>query len=77
MLEFCEALANSMEFRQKRSALKPEEWPDELYRKILEREPDPRGRQHTEDEVRNGRLAHRTAAMLDSDEFHSRFPGFV
>ncbi len=77
MLEFCEALVNSMEFRQNRSALKPEEWPDVLYKKILEREPDPRGRQHTEDEVRNGRLAHRTAVMLDSDEFHSRFLGFV
>jgi len=43
---------------------------------ILEREPDPVGRQHTENEVRNGRLAERAAAMLESTEFRARFLGF-
>lgn len=76
-LEFCEALANSAEFQKNRSAIEVEVWPDELYRGILEREPDPVGRQRTENEVRNGRLAERAAAMLESTEFRARFLGFT
>jgi len=73
VLEFCTALATSDEFLTGRRHLSAEELADELYRGILEREADRRGRSQTIEEIQRGRLTNRAAAMLDSDEFRKKF----
>ena len=66
VVEFCTSLATSYEFRENRRHLSEEEWADELYRKILEREPDQVGRTHTILAIENSLLANRAAEMLDA-----------
>ena len=72
-LDFCKSLFDSEEFRVNRGALSPEQLADALYEGILERPADPGGRSSTVAEIRAGRRANVTSAMLDSAEFRSRF----
>ena len=68
-------LFESAEFRTVRSTRSPESLASELYRGILEREPDEVGRPATVAAVLAGQLAARAAAMLEDHEFTAGFLG--
>ncbi len=73
ILTFCQSLANSPEFKEKRENLSPEKLAGELYEGILERSPDNGELEKTIQEIRNGRLAERADRMINSKEFHNKF----
>ena len=73
ILSFCQSLANSLEFKEKRENLSPEKLARELFEGILERSPDNEGLEETIREIRNGRLAERAASMINSQEFQNKF----
>jgi hypothetical protein len=73
VLQFCRKLIDSVEFRNYSQDIIAEKFAEELYQKILGRPSDPGGFAHTVEEIQNGRLTERAAAMLNSPEFHNRF----
>ena len=73
ILKFCQSLANSPEFKEKRENLSPEKLARELYEGVQERSPDNSELEKTIREIRNGRLAERTDQMINSKEFHNKF----
>jgi hypothetical protein len=73
ILNFCQSLANSAEFEEKRKNLSPEKLARELYLGILERSPDNEDLENTIQEIRNGRIAERAASMINSQEFQRKF----
>lgn len=72
-LEFCRKLAASDEFQDKSANLPPQDLASRLYKGILGREADMDGLKHTIGEIHHGRIAERAEAMLESDEFDSKF----
>jgi hypothetical protein len=72
-LDFTRSLFDSEEFRINRGSLTPEQLADALYLGLLERGADPGGFASTVAEIRAGRRADVSSAMLDSAEFRSRF----
>jgi hypothetical protein len=73
VLEFCRRLSASNEFKNKRGNLPPQDLASGLYKGILGRDADMGGLKHTISEIRHGRIAERAEAMLESDEFDSKF----
>jgi hypothetical protein len=73
VLEFCRKLLNSDEFRNNSANLPLQDLAARLYRGILGREPDMGGLKDTMGDIRNGRTAERAAAMIESEEFKTRF----
>jgi hypothetical protein len=73
ILEFCRKLMDSEEYRTYRAGLPVEQLATQLYKGILKRNPDSDGMAHTLGMIRNSQFAERTAGMLDSMEFKSRF----
>lgn len=65
-------LINSQEFAQRSASLTLGGVSTELYRAILDREPDQSGLEGTESLLRSGLLAERTAAMVQSEEYRSK-----
>jgi hypothetical protein len=73
ILEFCQSLAKSPEFKEKRENLSPEKLAREMYEGILERSPHDEELEKTIQEIRKGRLAERADQMINSKEFHNKF----
>lgn len=70
---FCQFLFDSFEYFAKRAGLIPDQLSEQLYRGILDREPDFKGHRHTIREIEAGRKVQRAAAMLKSEEFKEKF----
>lgn len=62
----------SPEFAARQGSLSIGKVATDLYRSILDRNPDPGGLEGTESLIRSGLLAERTAAMVMSDEYRNR-----
>jgi hypothetical protein len=73
LLQFCQKLADSDEFKNNRKNLPARELAEGLYREILKRPADPDGLEGTIDAINQGQIAQRAAGMLDSQEFFNRF----
>jgi hypothetical protein len=73
ILEFCRKLVASDEFKNKSANLPPQDLASGLYKGILGRGADMGGLKHTIAEIHHGRIAERAEAMLESDEFDSKF----
>ncbi|MCP4148314.1 MAG: DUF4214 domain-containing protein [bacterium] len=73
VLDFCRGLSTSEEFKTDREHLSSETLSTDLYRGILDREPDTVGKTETIRMIEDGKIAERAAAMLESDEFKRNF----
>lgn len=69
----CRHMFDSPEFAASRGRLSTERLARAFYRGILGREPEPGGLAETVNQIRAGRRAERAAAMVESQEFRSKF----
>jgi hypothetical protein len=73
LLQFCQGLANSDEFKNNRQHLPAKDLAEGLYQEILKRPADLGGLEGTMNAIKEGRIAQRAADMLNSQEFFDRF----
>ena len=73
LLQFCQKLADSDEFKNNRYHLPAKKLAEDLYQEILKRLADPDGLEGTIRAIEGGQIAQRAAGMLDSQEFFDRF----
>lgn len=75
LVDFCRKLMDSDEYRTYRAGLPVDQLATQLYKGILNRNPDSGGMEHTQKMIRDRQIAERAAGMLDCMEFKSRFGG--
>ncbi len=73
LLQFCQSLTASEEFKNNRQSLPAKDLAEGLYREILKRPSDPDGLEGTINAINQGQIAQCAAAMLSSQEFFDRF----
>ncbi|MGD2090999.1 MAG: DUF4214 domain-containing protein [Candidatus Aminicenantes bacterium] len=73
LLQFCQKLVDSEEFKDNRQHLPARDLAADFYREILKRPADPGGLEGTIEAIENGQIAQRAADMLSSQEFFDRF----
>jgi hypothetical protein len=73
ILEFCQKLADSEEFKNNSKHIPPEDLAERLYQQILKRPSDPEGLEGTTNAIKEGQIARRAADMLGSREFFEKF----
>jgi hypothetical protein len=73
LLQFCQKLVDSDEFKNNSKHIPAQDLADRLYQQILKRPGDPGGLEGTIKAIEEGHIAQRAAGMLSSQEFFERF----
>ncbi|MGD2090942.1 MAG: DUF4214 domain-containing protein [Candidatus Aminicenantes bacterium] len=73
LLQFCQQLADSDEFKNNRQHLPAKDLAAGLYQEILKRPADPGGLESKINAIKEGKIAQQAANMLSSQEFFDKF----